>query len=65
MAKPQRPHERSDSTEANDERPLTKTEAAQAMDRFKNLTRKLLKVPTEKLKAEEENYRAAKPHRRG
>ncbi len=42
--------------EATAEKPLTKTEAAEAMNRFKNLVRQLIAVPREKLEAEQRLY---------
>jgi hypothetical protein len=54
------PRDRSDSTEASAGKPLTKAEAAKAMDRFKNLTRTLLNVPREKLNAEQQRYEQSK-----
>jgi hypothetical protein len=65
MDKPPRPPERNDSTEASAEKPLTKAGAVKAMERFKNLTRSLLNVPQEKLRAEQEAYKKSKDQRRG
>ena len=53
-------HDRSDSTGASAEKPLTKEVAAKAMDRFKNLTRGLLHVSREKIEAEERHYQKEK-----
>ena len=61
MARTPRRRERSGSTEADAEKPMTKAEAAKAMDRFKDLTRRLLKVPRERLQAEEERHQRDKP----
>ena len=52
--------EGSGSAEESAERPLTKTEAAQAMDRFKSLTRGLLNVSNAALKAELEREKGQK-----
>jgi hypothetical protein len=38
------------------ERPLTKAEAAEAMNRFKNLARQLIAVPREKFEVEQRLY---------
>jgi hypothetical protein len=52
------PRERSDSTEANAARSLSRADAVEAMDRFKNLTRKLLSVPREKIQIEQQRHDA-------
>jgi hypothetical protein len=51
--------------EANAEKPLTKGAAAEAMNRFRNLTRQLLAVPREKFEAEERLYRKRRKPRKG
>ena len=65
MAKTPRQRERSDSTGAGaDRKPMTKAEAAKAMDRFKDLTRGLLNVSKEQLRAEEERHMRERPKKR-
>ena len=58
MPRRQPPLERSDSTEANAETPLTQAEAVEAMEKFKDLTRKLLSVPRSKVEKEHKRFRA-------
>jgi hypothetical protein len=50
--------------EASAEKPLTKGEAAEAMNRFRNLTRQLLAVPREKLEAEMRLYEKRRKSRK-
>jgi hypothetical protein len=57
-------HDRNDSTEAGVKKPLSKSEAAKAMDRFKNLARKLLNVPREKIQIEQQRHEAEQAARR-
>jgi hypothetical protein len=58
------PRDRSDSTEASAGKPLSKAGAAQAMDRFKNLTRDLLNVSREKIASEQRQYDIEKSRRK-
>jgi hypothetical protein len=44
--------------------PLTKAEAAEAMNSFKNLTRQLLAVPREKFEAEQRIYEKQRKSRK-
>jgi hypothetical protein len=60
MTEPKQPHEGSDRDAENDT-PAQET----PMDRFKGLTRQLLGVPRDKLKAEQERYKKTKHHGRG
>ena len=64
MAKTPRQHEQSDRGEASAGKPMTRAEAAKAMERFKSLTRDLLKIPREKIEAEEQRYRKSRSLRR-
>ena len=52
MEKTPRQREQSDKAEESAEKPLTYAEAAEAMDRFKTLTKALLVVPVAKVRAE-------------
>lgn len=62
MGRLRRQPEQSDSTAANvAEKPMTKAEAAKAMDRFRVLTGRLLTVSREQLAAEERRHQEAKP----
>ncbi len=64
MRKPP-PHESGDSEEASSVKPLTKPEAAEAMDRFKCLTRDLLNVPRAKIESELQRDKQRKARKRG
>jgi hypothetical protein len=65
MARTPRQRERSDSAEASAaKKPMTKAEAEKAMDRFKNLTRRLLNVSREQLMAEEQRHKSMRPKRK-
>jgi hypothetical protein len=64
MGRPRRQPEQSDSTAVGVvEKPMTKAEAAKAMDRFRVLTGRLLTVSREQLAAEEQRYQASKPQK--
>jgi hypothetical protein len=64
MEHPPQRHEGRDKAGGNGEKPLTKTEAKVAMGRFRSLTRGLLDVPHEELKAAEKRYSKAKANRK-
>ena len=57
MAKIPRQREQSAKGEADTEKPMTKAEAPQAMERFKTLARKLLAVPRAAIEEEERKFR--------
>jgi len=67
MERRKRPPERNDRGEEKEKGmpPLSKSEAVDAMERFKNLTRKILDVPPEKLRAEQERFKRAREQKRG
>jgi|GEM_PF-4763565 len=56
MAKKQSHLEKHGKGGANAEKPLTKAEAVEAMNKFKNLTRQLLAVPRGKFEVEQRLY---------
>lgn len=64
MATSRRPHEGHAKGEASPEEPLTTQEAAEAMNRFKSLTRALINVPRAKIEAEQKRYNESRPKRR-
>jgi hypothetical protein len=63
MRRSRRQPEQSDNAEANAvaEKPMTKAEAAKAMERFRALTGRLLTVSREQIAEEERRHQAAKP----
>jgi hypothetical protein len=61
---PKRPaHDRSGSATESAEKPLTRAEAVEAMDRFRKLTRGLLSVLHKEAQAEEKSGRPRKSTR--
>jgi len=57
MRRKQSHSESGDKGTANIEKPLTKAEAKKAMERFKSLSRDLLRVTPDKLSREERKWR--------